>query len=161
MHLPTARVPMLTILCQSGLGDANLNRQRVPYNIADNSHVQISLLSKKNGLLKDEKLTHYLYDVVTVREDILKLDNNLQTNLQDTVADVIDKELRNTSVIDRMKNNEQSTAVVSLFETMTLLEDQSMVKQHINRGRKQIPLQKVFYDFTSLKEELMWRLCQL
>jgi hypothetical protein len=161
MHLPTTRVPMPTMMCQPGLDDANLNRQRVPYNIVDNSRVQISSLSKKISLLKDEKLTHYLYAVVTVREDILKLDNNLQTNLQDTFSAVIDKELRNTSVIDRIKNNEQSTAVVSLFETMTVLDDQSMVKKHINRGRKQIPLQKVFYDFTSLKEELMWRLCQL
>jgi hypothetical protein len=62
--------------------------------------------------------------------------------------------LRNKTVIDRMKKNELSTAVVSLFNIMTVLEDRSMVKQHITRGRKRSPLQKVFYDFTSLKERI-------
>ena len=139
---------------QTLLGDANPNRQRVPYDIVDDDRVQVLSSSKKKGLPKGEKLKRYLYDVVAARGDILKLADDPQTNLRDTVAAIIDKELRNKTVIDRMKKNELSTAVVSLFDIMTVLEDRSMVKQHITRGRKRTPLQKVFYDFTSLKERI-------
>ena len=50
-------------------------------------------MSKKNGLPKNKKLKRHLYDVITASGDILKPTVNPQTNLQDTVAAVIDKEL--------------------------------------------------------------------
>ena len=53
-----------------------------------------------------------------------------------------------------MKKNELSRAVISLVDIMIVLKDWSIVKQHITWGREQIPLQKVFYDVTSLKERI-------
>ena len=54
---------------------------------------------------------------------ILKLVNGLQTNLWDTVVAVIDKELQHKSGIKQMKKKELSTAVMSLFKVVTMLED--------------------------------------
>ena len=61
---------------QSLLGDADSNRQHVPYAIVDNDRIQILLSSKKDSLPKDKKLKGYLYSVVIVRVDILKLAND-------------------------------------------------------------------------------------
>ena len=58
---------------QSLLGNADPNRQRVPYDIANSNRFQVLLSSKKNGLPKDNKLKGYLCDVVTTRVNILKL----------------------------------------------------------------------------------------
>ena len=73
------------------LGDTDPNRQRVPYDIVDSDRVQVLLLLKKTGLPKGKKLTGYLYDVVTTRVNILKLADDPQTNLRDTVSTIIDK----------------------------------------------------------------------
>ena len=93
INLPTTCMPAPTMMPQPGLGaavsiqsllgNAGPNKQHVPYDIVDSDCVQILLSSKKNGLPKGEKLKGYLYDVVTMRMHILKLEDNQPTNLWD------------------------------------------------------------------------------
>ena len=139
---------------QSLLGGANPNRQRVPYEIVDNDRVQVLSSSKKNGLPKGDGLKCYLQDVVTVRDDIISLAQDSHTNLRDTLKAAIDNDLRSRNSIKGMKKGELATAVVSLFDIMTVLENRCNKNQRSTRGRKQTPLQKVLHDFTSLKEKI-------